>query len=377
MRSSETHLFLLSFLALNCFSSPAVAAAPQCAEMFSHASAFSSAAEISKERAKLVVHLRESGVPAFLKKVSTGELPVLLVNDSTVSKLTEFMSHSIGIQMLLQPEDPRSDHGSFRLGGFKIPDAQNPGQMRDTNLQIDWAPTGTRMWKPESRAELHSTGYAWRDQNELMQKATKNNYSKIAVELTFIATSQQRSNIEYYQRMRRAALIAISSESIYGGPRPWVPNLIPDQEIVEDCFDVSRGRKLAPMLEIISRRLRDSGIADVREFINDAKTRRFLTAARAALMTADAWNWDTFNHELIVRNAKAYALGQKILPASMNGKSAVEIESFLNSVVAYESVHLASEVFIDLGIDGNIFPRGNLENPKLAARPRLRAHEPG
>lgn len=289
-------------------------------------------------RVELARIARESNVPAFFKPTPHGPLPVILVNEQTLRPLRSFLGRSIGTQILLQPNTRFGDHGMLRIADW----------------QIDWGMPETRGYHRGDPAEIHASGIAWRTVSwRLHENALRNSYSRVTVEVAFSVSSAQREDLEYYHRVRRAALFGVKQFNPRGEARPEIPNLL---SVEESCFDFCMGNHL-PRLEKKLAQL----LARYPVDLQSAETRQFLKKIRQFVLDADPSSAKTFHPGMLAGDRAIRTRARALFNVP-----AVELQNFLNLLAAHHAVTLAKFVTSDLGLTQDPAAKVSFDNPKVA-----------
>ncbi len=337
-----------------------VQASPVCADLFEAKPAISPKSPEQTRRSVESIS-RRAELPFFLKKSSHGNVPVILMNARTMPALTDVLNQSVGIQILLQPGTPYSDHGMLRIGGVK----SHGGELK--SVQIDWGLPGWRGGTPGAFDEIHTTGLAWRDlRARLERNESLNRYTLKTVEAVFVLTKKEREDLEYYHRVRRAAIFARGFVDINGVLQPQIPNRM---AAFEDCFMYCRGVELKSHADRIIDHLRSYGPYEVESILSSPEAKEFLGRARTKIMRTDWWTENGLHPQLVATPTEVAKL-KRILPDLVKNQDGSVRESafvFANWLVALEATRIAHRVYSKLGITDSYGMANEIENPRISA----------
>jgi len=228
-------------------------------------------------RQALIAHLKEKKIPAFLKTTTHGDVPVILMTSSTAPEISEFLSHSIGTQASLQPTHT-NDHGQFRLENFVI-DLNDPGKR--------------------GFGEINATGLAWKPLGSYLNIRGKDTESNsVIMEVAYALKPDELQVAEYYQRMRRAAIIRVPFVLDTVRSDLTLPNTVIANGSSENCYLFCKGMVINNQVNTINDQLHKLGLADVNKFYNDQRTQTFLNQVRAKLLAANPDDKSILNNRI-------------------------------------------------------------------------------
>ena len=301
------------------------AAKAVCPVAFKNIAAHVKAGKIAKAREVLLAEAKRAKVPVFLRRTAQGEIPVLLVNSSTYPKLKAFLDASVGTQIQLQP-DYNNDHGSLRVGGYII-DVDTPGSR--------------------GYGEIHDTGLSWRPVKSYLPRRDGDSY--VILEVAYGVTPDELGAADYYQRVRRAAIMRVPFTFDNADNDMDSPEML--QNAGEHCFTFCKAGDLDNEIYGIERKLRAAGVADPRKLMANAKVKAFLNGAFKKIMEANELDSRTFNVKLANRPAAITGL-KTALPAGAKGKAAAVANWLiaLDATLRYKDLMRTLDVSSDLAV---------------------------
>jgi hypothetical protein len=227
-------------------------------------------------RQALIDHLKKKKIPAYLKTTAYGDIPVILVNSTTAPQIAEFINHSIGTQATLQPSHS-NDHGQFRLENFVI-DLDDPGKR--------------------GFGEINSSGLAWKPLGSYLAIRDRDPNTNVIMEVAYALRPEELQEAEYYQRMRRAAIIRVPFVLDTVRSDLTLPNTVIANGSSENCFVFCKGMAINNQVNTINDQLHKLGLADVNKFYLDPRTQAFLKQTKEKLLAADPNDQNVLNNRI-------------------------------------------------------------------------------
>lgn len=277
---------------------------------------------------------KKNNIPVFLKLNSRGEeIPVILLNAKTAPKLQKYLEYSFGTQVALQ-KDWNNDHGLLRAGEFII-DLDSPGAR--------------------GYGEIEETGLAWKPLYGYLERRAHG--SSPTLEVSYLLTPNEKSVVDYYQKVRRAALFRV--KFTFGGhDGPDYPNLLKNGG--EHCFIFCKAQGVYSQTSEIKQRLIGVGIADPDGLLKNAKAQ--LALEQVQNMINETGPKDL--HSSMLSHPSTLALFKDFYPKTVKtDKQKLEI---LNWIISYDSTKKYGQVMNDLGISGD-YGVGDAMNKRASA----------
>lgn len=339
----RTRLLLATFATGAVFvgaATPAMAAAPACSDLFSRgAVTFTQRASISRSR---VLDLLKAtpDVPAFLRRTTNGDVPVILLTDRTAKKIRELTDASIGT-MFVQQVGYRNDHGLMRVGQ-NIVDVDMPGAR--------------------GYGELNRNGIAWKDlQAYLLRWASaeamgQRVYNKI--EIGFLLTPQELETAKFYQIVRRASIIRVPFT--FGGAQADM-NQANMLSAGEHCFIFCKGSAISSHVNEIRGKMRELGINDVDAFMTKPEVQAYLDTARAALLATNPNDGTQLNWSAVNRDE----MTQSLLPILPEGLEPIQRRTLINWIVGLDASDRYNKLRTALGISYDS-GTGDMNSPRAS-----------
>ena len=264
---------------------------------------------------------KKNGIPVFLKQNDHGvDVPVVLLNAQSGPKLKQFLENSFGTQVALQ-KDWNNDHGLLRAGDYII-DLDSPGAR--------------------GYGEIEQTGLAWKNVQTYLKK--RHAGSSPTLEVSYLLTPNEKSIIDYYQKVRRAALFRV--KFTFGGHHgPDYPNLLKGGG--EHCFIFCKAQAVHSHVSEIKSRLSALGVKNPDQFLEDPKAQNAIERVQDFINDTRA---DDLSSRLL--NSKTIlALFKDLYPESITTDS--KRLEFINWIVSYDSSKKYAEVLETLGVTGD------------------------
>jgi len=274
--------------------------------------------EFSDSRKYFADILRENNIPAFTKKDPQGnEIPYVLINRDSAKKLKSFIENSYGTQIVLQP-NYNNDHGLLRIGA-NIVDVDLPGAR--------------------GFGELHQTGIAWKNVDEYLKRRNSNSYK--ILEVTYLLTPEENKIIEYYQRVRRAAIFRVPFT--FGGNRAQkVPFMLGSGG--EHCFIFCKSTGVSSHINEIAGNLKEMGVSDPDAYI---KQQDVAAALDSLAIKLNALPDSELSPDRIGDPATLEAF-KKIFPDEVQSQE--DKIAFIRWLVSYDSSSRYSQTLKNLGV---------------------------
>ncbi|MBC7430082.1 MAG: hypothetical protein H7336_15815 [Bacteriovorax sp.] len=264
---------------------------------------------------------KKNNIPVFLKQNSKGvDIPVILLNKTTGKKLQNFLENSFGTEVGLQP-DYNNDHGLLRAGKYII-DLDSPGAR--------------------GYGEIEETGLAWKNVDSYLARRTVQ--SSPTLEVSYLLTPNEKSVIDYYQKVRRAALFRV--KFTFGGfDGQEYPNLLKNGG--EHCFIFCKAQGVFLQASEIKSRLIGLGIADPDGLLNDAKAKLAIQQVQHIMNETGPDDL----HSMMLSNKSMLALFKDFYPKTV--KTDKDRLDILNWIISYDSTKKYYAVMKDLGVSGD------------------------
>lgn len=264
---------------------------------------------------------KKNGIPVFIKQNDRGvEVPVILVNKKTAPKLSGLFENSFGTQVVLQA-NWNNDHGLLRTGKYII-DLDAPGAR--------------------GYGEIEQTGLAWKDIDTYLPLKKAGSYP--VLEVTYLTTPNEKSVIDYYQKVRRAALFRVKF-SFGGFQGPDYPNMLKGGG--EHCFIFCKAGSVSSHVTEIRSRLVNLGLNNPEEFLSNPDVIKKLNTIQSVLNEVQP---QQLHHDILNSDGMLELLNP-YYPQQITTK-AQKLE-FLNWVVSYDSSKKYASVLRDLGVTGD------------------------
>jgi hypothetical protein len=215
----------------------------------------------AQARAKVVDVLKASNIPSFLKATKNGTIPVILLNNGTLSGMSDLLNGSVGTHVFYQP-DWNNDHGGMRFAQW-LADVDTPGAR--------------------GYGEINRTGIAWKQLPSYLARRQAGAY--VAIEVAYSLTPEEKVAVEYYQRMRRAAIIRVPFT--FGGNNAdmTLPNTLLNGG--EHCFIFCKASQVSTHIAEIDRNLQKMVGASGAALMQNEEVKVFLKAAREKILAVD------------------------------------------------------------------------------------------
>jgi hypothetical protein len=319
---------------------PASASAIDCNQYFANltykAQSVVASEEVKAARMSMQWVLKGQGIPAFLKKTASGEVPVALVNKASVEKLLPYLDNSLGTQTYMQPQY-NNDHGGIRV-------------LRQL---IDVDTPGARHF-----GEIHRTGIAWKP----LESYVKRGGGTPIIEVSYLLKPEEKLVADFYHRVRRAALYRVPFTFGAGVPDRNLPNML---SAGEHCFIYCKGSAVARHLSEIDEKLKAAGPKDLNEFYAKPEVVEFLQKARQAVMNADPAAGNSLSPTMLMENAAIKELAMKMAPAEV-AANPVALQNFANLVVGRSVTNDYKNLLNALNVSGAT-SFNDMNNPRVTA----------
>jgi len=285
-------------------------------------------------RAFITEFAKKNNLPIFIKQNSHGvDVPVILLNKTTAPKLKGLMENSFGTLAALQ-KDWNNDHGLLRAGKYII-DLDTPGAR--------------------GFGEIENTGLAWKNIETYMPKRSTG--SSPMVEVTYLLSPEEKSIIEYYQKVRRAALFRVKF-TFKGNKTADYPNLLNNGG--EHCFIFCKAQAVDSHVYEIKSKLQGLGVKDPDKFLNDEKLIEQIAVVEKFIIDTPA---DDVRSTML-NNKKILTLFDDFYPADM--KTDLKKVEFVNWLISYDSSKRYAKVLDTLGVSGD-YGLGDAINTRASA----------
>lgn len=268
----------------------------------------------------LIKFAKKNDIPVFIKQNDQGvEVPIILLNSKTAKKLDSFLENSFGTQVALQ-KDWNNDHGLLRAGK-NIIDLDSPGAR--------------------GYGELHQTGLAWKDVHGYL--AHRGYGSSPILEVSYLLTPTEKNIIDYYQKVRRAAIFRV--QFTFGGHNgPDYPNLLKSGG--EHCFIFCKASAVQSHLSEIKSKLTSYGLKDPDSVLENPNFKILMKKLQDEVNKTDAGK---VNPNML-SGANTLTNFNSFYP---EGLAANKKKEFIDWLVAYDSSKKYMSVMRDLGVSGD------------------------
>lgn len=285
-------------------------------------------------RAFVASFAKKNDIPVFIKHNTWGEdIPFILVNRESAPKLKNFIENSYGTNVALQP-GYANDHGLMRTGNYII-DVDAPGYR--------------------GFGELHKTGLAWKEFGTYTSRRTTQ--SGTILEVTYLVTPEEKKIIDFYQRIRRAAIFRVKF-AFKDFKTPDHPFLLNNGG--EHCFIFCKAQAVSSHLYELQGKLVKLGLQNPDEFIARKGIQEKMNLFRDFILGYDP-----------NRLAPELATHPQILdffdgayPLSIN--TAEKKAEFLRWLVSYDGSKNYNRVLKDLGVTQD-YGVGDARNKRVSA----------
>ncbi len=263
----------------------------------------------------------KKGIPVFYKLNAKGEkVPVILLNQHTAKKLKKYLEQSFGTQVALQ-KNWNNDHGLLRKG--------------DTIIDLDTP--GARGY-----GEINETGLAWKNIFSYLALKTSDDYP--VLEVSYLLTKEEKNVLEYYQRVRRAALYRVQF-TFNGNESPIFPETLKSGG--EHCFSFCKAESVSEHAQEIISRLKVMGLKNPIEYRNKPEIQVILQKIRDVINATP----DNSLHNLMTAQPAVRKLFSGLFPSTVkNEKARLQ---FINWMVSLDSTLQYETLIKNLGITGH------------------------
>lgn len=298
-------------------------------------------------REKMIEFVRQSGMPAYLKETPHGDVPVVLVTKENYPKVKEIMENSYGALASLHPQNA-TDHGWLRSGDT-ILDLYNPSERHI------------------ARGEFHETGLAWKTTDEYFSRRQQG--SKVFFDQVFPLRQEQLDDIEYLQRVRRAAFYR-NPYAFYtdANGRSYMNTYFYDKggaaaakEVKphmlkncsgEHCYSYPLMQSGSQQISAMKSELKELGI-NYDDLLTDPNMQALQKMIREDVLAADAFNPDTFHYTTLLDKKEYKDALAKVWPGEHSQEDTFKALSFISSIPAVEK---HNEVLYGLRGGSSTFP---------------------
>ncbi len=279
-------------------------------------------------------YAKKNGIAVFYKQNQSGEdIPFILVNRESSKKLTNFIDNSYGTDVVLQPNHG-NDHGLMRTGNFII-DVDAPG-YRGYN-------------------ELHKTGLAWKDFSSYISRRQQN--SGIILEVSYLVTPEEKRVIDFYQRIRRAAIFRVkfSFKDFKTEDHPFLLN-----NGGEHCFIFCKAQAVTSHNNELRAKLNTLGLKDIDAFFMDPEVIKRIDEIKNIVLSTDPARLgpELLNDEKILKS-----FNQFYPPEIQTAEQKFE---FLRWAISYEGSGNYNRVLKDLGVSSD-YGINDIKNKRVSA----------
>lgn len=266
-------------------------------------------------------YAKKNGIPVFLKQNDSGEeIPVILVNSKSSKKLTQFIDNSYGTEVSLQPNYD-NDHGLLRTGNTII-DVDSPGYR--------------------GYGEIHKTGLAWKEFESYISRRKTD--SGVILEVTYLLTPEEKKAIDYYQRIRRAAIFRVKF-AFKGAKTEDHPFLLNTGG--EHCFIFCKAQAVSSHNSELQSKLNFLGLKNIDEFFKKPEVIANIEKIKEIVLNTKPMDLKPE----ILKDAKIIKSFDNLYPKEI--KTDDQKYEFLRWVISYEGSDRYTRVLKELGVSSD------------------------
>ncbi len=246
--------------------------------------------------------------------------------------MKKYLENSFGTQVALQ-KDWNNDHGLLRAGEYII-DLDSPGGR--------------------GYGEIEATGLAWKNLYSYVQRRTAG--TSPVLEVSYLLTPSERDTVDYYQKVRRAALFRV--KFTFGGHNgPDYPNLLKNGG--EHCFVFCKAQGVYSQTSEIKSRLMALGIKDPDALLKSDKVKFAIEQIQHMINETGPEKL----HSSILSHKDTLSLFNDIYPENISDAKKLEL---VNWIISYDSTKKYGKVMSDLGVSGD-YGVGDAMNKRASA----------
>lgn len=212
----------------------------------------------AQTREKAIEVLKATNTPSFLKATRNGNIPVILLNGSTMAGLSDLLDQSLGTHVHYQP-DWNNDHGGMRFAKWMV-DVDTPGAR--------------------GYGEINETGLAWKGLGSYLPR--RKNDASVIIEVAYSLTPEEQEVADYYQSMRRAAIIRVPFTFGGNGANMDLPNTLTSGG--EHCFIFCKAGAVGSHVAEIDRNLQKMLGLSGPALMQNEQVKVFLKAVREKML---------------------------------------------------------------------------------------------
>jgi hypothetical protein len=292
----------------------------------------------------------DNNIPMMIRKVGEppADIPVILVNAASYSKLKSEMDPMIGdIAYLLPDASPngfgqRTDHGALQIGSWQ--------------MDFFHAQTGA---KAIGEGQINETGIRWRRIEDVVRVAFEKfttvpgKARPILLETAYRLSPEERMTAEIYHRMRRSGIIRVQNEFSVGNPLYDGKIAVLDSRTSETCYKFGVGVCGSAQIELMEDYLHQLGVGNPAALLKHEAVRKFIAQAEKQLIAVpldttlkNAEDQAKILHDWFLNTPENRAILEPVMP---HLNSEIERTRFMNYVFAIEETKRYSELTARLG----------------------------
>ncbi len=277
---------------------------------------------------------KKNKIPVFFKQNDHGvDVPVILLNAKSAPILKEYLENSFGTQVALQ-KNWNNDHGLLRAGNYII-DLDTPGAR--------------------GFGEIEETGLAWKNIQTYLPK--RHAGSSPTLEVSYLLTPNEKSVIDYYQKVRRAAIFRVKF-SFGGHASPNYPNILKNGG--EHCFIFCKAQAVYSHVSEIKMKLSALGIKNPDKTLEDPKIQKAILEVQELINKTQPIDL----HGDILGDKTTLALFNDIYPQDVTTN--MKKLELINWLVSYDSSKRYGAILENLGVTGD-YGIGDAINARASA----------
>jgi hypothetical protein len=279
-------------------------------------------------------YAKKNDIPVFYKQNLAGEdIPFILVNRNSSKKLSNFIENSYGTEVALQP-GYNNDHGLLRAGN-NIIDVDAPGYR--------------------GYGEIHKTGLAWKDFASYTSRRKTD--SGVILEVSYLLTPEEKKTIDFYQRIRRAAIFRVkfAFKDFKTEDHPFLLNTGG-----EHCFIFCKAQAVSTHNYELQSKLNGMGLKNIDEFLKKPEVIANINKIKEIVLNTPPMD---LAPEILLDPSIIKSF-DTLYPAEI--QTNIQKFEFLRWVISYEGSNRYNRVLKDLGVTSD-FGIDDARNKRVSA----------